>query len=80
MDALTRSGPLSLDSTSLHIIVPTTHRFDQTLMDTVIQKNENPITKVEKSLLIVASTIHQEEIPKLTDGSILGKKRPLTLE
>ena len=40
------------------MIVAATHRFDQTLMETVIQGNHNPIEKLERSSLIVASTIH----------------------
>ena len=58
LDALSRSGALAIECASLHVMVAATHRFDQTLMDTVIRDNVNPIEKLERSSLIVASTIH----------------------
>jgi len=39
-------------------VMASTHRFDQTLMDTIVQKNVNPIERVERSALLMASTIH----------------------
>merc|ERR1712137_796903 len=59
LDALTRSGGLAIDSASLHVVLASTHCFDQTLMDTIIKDNINPIEKLERSTLIVASTIQQ---------------------
>merc|ERR1712137_541800 len=59
LDALTRSGGLAIDSASLHVVLASTHCFDQTLMNTIIQDNVNPIEKLERSTLIVASTIQQ---------------------
>lgn len=46
-------------------MIASTHCFDKTLVDTVVQDNINPIERVENSLLIVASTIHQQNIEKL---------------
>merc|ERR1712137_886985 len=59
LDALSRSGVLSVDQASLHVVVAATHCFDKTLMNAVIQDNVNPIEKVERSILIAASTIHR---------------------
>ena len=39
-------------------MVCATHCFDKSLIDTVVQDNVNPIEKLERSTLIVASTIH----------------------
>merc|ERR1712137_1322723 len=61
LDALSRSGILDVDEASFHVVIATTHTFDKTLMDTVIQDNINPIEKVERSMLIVASTIQEED-------------------
>jgi hypothetical protein len=58
LDALTKSGALSIDDASLHVVLAATHCFDRTLLDTVIQDNVNPIEKVERSLMIVGTTIH----------------------
>jgi len=39
--------------------------FDKSLIDTIIQDNVNPIEKVERSMLIVATTMHQKEANQL---------------
>ena len=37
LDALTRSGGLSIDHASLHVIVAARHSFDKTITDTIVQ-------------------------------------------
>ena len=58
LDALSRSGTLPIACGELHVVIATTHRFENDIMGTVIQDNINPIEKVEKSALMIASTIH----------------------
>jgi len=61
LDAMSCSGSLPVDCATLHVIVAATHCFDETIINTIIQKNVNPIEKVERSTLIVASTIHDKQ-------------------
>lgn len=58
LDALSRSGTLQIEDASLHVVIASTHRFDRTLLATLIERSTNPIEKVERSLLIIATTIH----------------------
>eukprot|EP00565_Helicotheca_tamesis_P000503 CAMPEP_0185726428 /NCGR_PEP_ID=MMETSP1171-20130828/2414_1 /TAXON_ID=374046 /ORGANISM="Helicotheca tamensis, Strain CCMP826" /LENGTH=970 /DNA_ID=CAMNT_0028394785 /DNA_START=84 /DNA_END=2996 /DNA_ORIENTATION=- len=59
LDALSRSGSLPVACAELHVFVAATHCFENSLMETVIQDNINPIERMEKSMLIVASTIFE---------------------
>jgi hypothetical protein len=58
LDALSRSGALDIPSADLHIILAATHCFTKTVVDTVIEDNVDPIEKIERSTIIMASTIH----------------------
>jgi hypothetical protein len=46
LDALSRSGSLDIQEASLHVLVATTHCFAETLMNTLLKDNINPIEKV----------------------------------
>merc|ERR1711907_827617 len=80
LDALTKSGAMPVDHASLHIVVAATHCFDKTVTGTVVQDNVNPIDKVERSQLIMASTIHQQPIADLIQDSSKERCRQLILE
>eukprot|EP00933_Yihiella_yeosuensis_P061027 TRINITY_DN6384_c0_g1_i2.p2 TRINITY_DN6384_c0_g1~~TRINITY_DN6384_c0_g1_i2.p2 ORF type:complete len:165 (+),score=43.45 TRINITY_DN6384_c0_g1_i2:704-1198(+) len=59
LDAMTKSGSLPLSHASLHVVIAATHCFDKTITESVVQENVNPIEKMERSALIMASTVHQ---------------------
>ena len=60
LDSLTRSGGLPVDDASLHVVVATTHCFALSLINTLIKDNVNPIEKVERSSILVASAVHDQ--------------------
>eukprot|EP01062_Namystynia_karyoxenos_P072274 TRINITY_DN682_c0_g1_i7.p1 TRINITY_DN682_c0_g1~~TRINITY_DN682_c0_g1_i7.p1 ORF type:complete len:992 (+),score=416.86 TRINITY_DN682_c0_g1_i7:116-2977(+) len=67
LDALSRSGSLPVESASLHVVLAATHCFDETLLNTVIRKNVNPIEKAERSCLIMTSTINDKPAAELIE-------------
>mmetsp|Transcript_12322 Transcript_12322/g.35733 ORF Transcript_12322/g.35733 Transcript_12322/m.35733 type:complete len:982 (+) Transcript_12322:89-3034(+) len=82
LDAMSRSGSLTMDATELHVIVAMAHCFENDIMGTIIQDNMNPIEKLERSTLLLGSTIHGVAPQKLvasSDLSRLEKRFPLML-
>jgi hypothetical protein len=73
LDCLSRSGALDIECAELHVIVAATHCFEKSVVDTVIQDNVNPIEKVERSALIVASTIHDVDVATLIKSDQLER-------
>merc|ERR1712013_191835 len=58
LDALSRSGSLSIAYSELHVVVVVTHCFNKDVMSTVVCDNINPIEKLEGSTLLLASAVH----------------------
>ena len=58
-----------IDNTDLHVVLMSTHCFDKTLMNTIVQKNTNPIEKMEQSTLIMASVVHGRSAGDLVNES-----------
>ncbi len=65
LDALTRSGGLPIEGAAMHVVVASTHCFDRSVFDTLVKDNVNPIEKLERSSLIVASVIHGVDAKEL---------------
>lgn len=60
LDALTKAGGFAVEDADLHVVIAATHCFDKSLIDTIVQESVNPIEKVVKSAVIMASALHQE--------------------
>ena len=83
LDALTRSGVLSVDCAQFHVIVAATHFFGKNLMETIVKDSVNPIEKVERSHLIMASTISGKHVKDLIQDTELNRLKtfaPMLLE
>lgn len=65
LDALSKSGVLEMAQADLHVLVAATHSFHRALVHTVIQENVNPIEHVERSWLMMAATIHEQEVEEM---------------
>jgi len=58
LDALSRSGALSLPNAELHVVLAATDRFEDSVVDTVVQRAQNPIARAERAALVVAAAVH----------------------
>ncbi|KAJ3167544.1 hypothetical protein HDU87_001493 [Geranomyces variabilis] len=57
LDALSRSGELTLENVHLHVICAATHAFDRTLVDTVIRGNVDPLSVIRETNLVIAGAV-----------------------
>jgi len=73
LDSLSRNGALAIDAADFHVILASTHCFTKNLMNTVIQDNVNPIEKMERSLLIVGTTIQGRSAEELVKDDQLER-------
>jgi hypothetical protein len=74
LDALSKSGALALGNCQLHVVIVVTHCFDRMVMETVTRDNVNPIEKVERTQLIIASAVHAEDdVSKLVRDNQLAR-------
>jgi len=69
LDALSRSGDVPMSHSELHVIIASTHCFDKSVVNTVVQDNVNPIEKIERSNLLVASQIHGVDVQALLSNT-----------
>jgi len=77
LDCLSRSGGLAL-SADIQIVVAATHCFTKSLIDCVVQDSINPIEKLERSSLIVATTIHQKPAEEVVNPHVLERVKTYT--
>jgi len=82
LDALTCSGALAVEDAELHVLLLMAHCFEEALMDVLVQDNMNPIEPVERSSLILASTVHGRPVAQLLESEELlrvGQHSPALL-
>jgi hypothetical protein len=59
-----------LEEADLHVVVAATLMFDESLLETVIQKNTNPLAAAERGTLILASAVLGEDAATLVSPEV----------
>lgn len=62
IDALSKSGAISIDHSTLHVVIVQSHTFDKSVMDCLVEDGLNPIEDVEKTVDEIASLILEKKI------------------
>ncbi|KAJ3144865.1 hypothetical protein HDU86_001338 [Geranomyces michiganensis] len=57
LDALSRSGELTLENVHLHVVCAATQAFDRTLVDTIIRGNIDPLRMIRETNLVIAGVL-----------------------
>lgn len=73
LDALCCSGALPVYHAQLHVLLAATHVFDHSLLETLVQENINPMDQVERSSLIMASSICGKPVAELVEPGYLAR-------
>jgi hypothetical protein len=73
LDALTRSGAIPIEDAALHVVIGVNHSFDVSVMDSLVQENRNPIEHVERSHLILATSLFSQPAHALLQSSQLQR-------
>ena len=63
MDALSKSRVFAFERCELHVVLAATHCFDKNLIETVIQDKVNPISRVERSTLLLMHATVRDLFP-----------------
>jgi len=74
LTAISRSGSLPVESSELHVIVAVSHCFEKQIMETIIRDNINPIEKMERSMKMIASVIHDVAETELLAANVRKKE------
>jgi len=73
LDALSKSGGLSIPDSSLHIVMGATHCFDKSCLETLVQDNVNPIERFEATMLLIGGTLHGLPVEDLVNADQLPR-------
>ena len=67
LDCLTKSGELKLCQSEFHVVLVSSYCFDKSVLNSLCQDNLNPIEELERSTLIVASTLFEKPVEHLIE-------------
>uniref|UniRef100_A0A6B2KY13 TerB-C domain-containing protein n=1 Tax=Arcella intermedia TaxID=1963864 RepID=A0A6B2KY13_9EUKA len=75
LDALTCSGAILVEDADFHVLLGVAHQFEKSLMGTLVQDNINPIEKLERSVLLTATTVMGKDVKELVKEEVLERIR-----
>eukprot|EP00324_Dicrateria_rotunda_P010438 CAMPEP_0206179882 /NCGR_PEP_ID=MMETSP1474-20131121/67566_1 /ASSEMBLY_ACC=CAM_ASM_001110 /TAXON_ID=97495 /ORGANISM="Imantonia sp., Strain RCC918" /LENGTH=369 /DNA_ID=CAMNT_0053593213 /DNA_START=354 /DNA_END=1459 /DNA_ORIENTATION=- len=67
LDCLTKSGELKVCQSEFHVVLVSSYCFDKSVLNSLCQDNLNPIEELERSTLIVASTLFDKPTQDLIE-------------
>eukprot|EP00980_Cylindrotheca_fusiformis_P017289 scaffold5347_cov130-Cylindrotheca_fusiformis.AAC.11 len=73
--AISRSGSLQIESSSLHVVIAVSHCFEKHIMETIIEDNINPIEKMKRSMIMIGAVIHN-----IAESDFVADKKKHRLE
>jgi len=75
LDALSRSGELPLVQTQVHIVVAISHSVDDSVMTALVEKDINPIARLEHSAALMATALTGEPLDALVQAQHCSRLR-----
>ena len=65
LDALSRGGAVPLRRAAVHVLLGTVISFEDSLMDTILTRNINPIDRAERATLALMEAVYNKPLGNL---------------